>query len=253
MHRSVALSVLAFASAAAIGAPRLAPRTAAAWDVYVLATERRIARELQSPDRFFALDFDADASPARRALLSGELVVEAMAPSVMDGRTVSVPAARVEHWRGAVLIRGITAGQLLDALEVGPPPSDDVLRSEVLDRGPGWMRVSMTLRRTAILTVTYDTEHLVTFARESPSRATSTSTATRIVELSNDDHGFLWRLNAYWRYQSVPGGVIAECESISLSRDVPAVVRLFVNPLVEHTARESMSRTLDALRTRFSR
>jgi len=34
-----------------------------------------------------------------------------------------------------------------------------------------------------------------------------------------DDRGFLWRLNAYWRYEQVAGGVIAECESITLSRD----------------------------------
>src|SRR5258707_816067 len=96
-------------------------------------------------------------------------------------------------------------------------------------------------------------------------RAASTSVATRIAELADadtpeerelpaaDDRGFLWRLNAYWRYEEVPGGVIAECESISLSRDVPAFLRYLVNPLIESTARESMTRTLTALRSQFAR
>jgi hypothetical protein len=68
-----------------------------------------------------------------------------------------------------------------------------------------------------------------------------------------DDRGFLWRLNAYWRYEEVAGGVLAECESISLSRDVPSLVRYFVGPLVESAARDSMERTLTTLRMRFAR
>jgi hypothetical protein len=46
----------------------------------------------------------------------------------------------------------------------------------------------------------------------------------------------------------VSGGVIIECESISLSRTVPAVVRFVVGPLIDSTAKESMTRTLNAVR-----
>jgi hypothetical protein len=94
----------------------------------------------------------------------------------------------------------------------------------------------------------------------SATRAISRSTAARIVEIEDagsaneralptgDDHGYLWKLNAYWRYEQVPGGVIVECESISLSRTVPVVVRYLVGPLIESTARESMEHTLQAVR-----
>ena len=37
-----------------------------------------------------------------------------------------------------------------------------------------------------------------------------------------DDDGFLWRLNTYWSFVEVPGGLLIECEAISLTRDVPA-------------------------------
>jgi len=57
----------------------------------------------------------------------------------------------------------------------------------------------------------------------------------------------LWRLNAYWRYEAVQGGVIVECESVSLSRPVPTLVRPVANPIVDRVARESLSRTLGGL------
>ena len=260
MGCTAVIAVTVIGSAAALAAARLQPQAATAWSGYVRATETRITRELKSTHGFLALDFDRSAVAARSALLAGELVVEPM-----SGGSPDTPSARVEHWRGAVFIPGISAMRLVDELGQGPPPSEDVLRSAVLDRGPDWMYVSMRLRRKAVLTVVYDTEHLVTFTRESASRATSTSTAVRIVEIADidtpqehevpagDDHGFLWRLNAYWRYQDVAGGAIAECESITLSRDVPFVVRFVVNPIVERTARESMTKTLVAMKNRFAR
>ena len=62
------------------------------------------------------------------------------------------------------------------------------------------------------------------------------------------DSGFLWRLNAYWRYEAVNGGVLIECESVSLSRAIPFVLRPFATGAVEGVARESLERTLVGLR-----
>ena len=67
-----------------------------------------------------------------------------------------------------------------------------------------------------------------------------------------NDHGYLWRLNSYWRYQQVPEGVIVELESLSLSRDIPFVFKPFVRPLVDRVARESIRRTLESLRARLT-
>jgi hypothetical protein len=59
-------------------------------------------------------------------------------------------------------------------------------------------------------------------------------------------------LNSYWRYQAVPGGVLVELESLTLSRSVPWGAGAVVRPLVDQVARESISRTLQALRLRFA-
>ena len=262
VRTAVVLAVILAGAAVTVTAARLYPAAAAEWTAYVSATEARIDRELASSRGFLVLDFSGDAVADRRDILNGAVIVRPMQTTDSGGAPLRVSSALVHHWRGEVLIPGITAQQLLAQLQEGPPPTrqEDVLQSRVLERGRDRMKVYLKLQRRTLVTAVYNTEHVVTFGRQGTARATSTSRATKIAEVSDpgsererelapgDDRGFLWRLNAYWRYQEVPGGVIAECESISLSRDVPSVVRYLVNPLIERTARESMERTLVALR-----
>ena len=85
------------------------------------------------------------------------------------------------------------------------------------------------------------------FRRRTPTQATARSVATRIDEVGGADRGFLWRLNSCWRYEQVDGGVRIDLESLTLSRDVPTLVRPIASPIVSRIARESMVRTLDAL------
>jgi hypothetical protein len=55
-------------------------------------------------------------------------------------------------------------------------------------------------------------------------------------------------MNSYWRYEQVEGGVIAEMESVTLSRPIPSAVRFLVDPIVDRVARESIERTLRGFR-----
>ena len=120
-------------------------------------------------------------------------------------------------------------------------------------------KYSSKVRRRSVVTVHYNTEHQVEYRRHGTGRASSRSVATRIAELEDvgsaaerekpigRDRGFLWRLNAYWRYQEVAGGVIVECESVTLSRGIPAVVRWMVRPIINRTARSVLSETLGSM------
>jgi len=56
----------------------------------------------------------------------------------------------------------------------------------------------------------------------------------------DENRGLLWRWNAYWRYEQVAEGVVVECESVTLSRTIPLVLRPVAGPIVGHVARESM-------------
>ena len=123
----------------------------------------------------------------------------------------------------------------------------------------------MKLRRDNIITVTYNTEHAVStgtrdarapraaaWRRRSPRSKTPARRSEREKPVG-DDHGFLWRLNAYWRFEQVNGGVLIECESVSLSRGVPSLLRPFVSGTVERIARESLAETLVSLKKELTR
>ncbi len=246
----------------ALGGARLQPEAEAAWKTYVVATERRIASEQGRTDGFLALDFAPDAAAERRAILAGSVVIRSAESTGADGNAIEIPSALAHHWRGAVFIPGATVDEVMSRMQNGSliTQQEDVRRSAILDRAPGHLKVFLELQRTKIVTVVYVTEHDVTFSQLSPTRAVSRSVATKIAQVDDantpsaherppgDDSGYLWKLNAYWRYEQVPGGVIAECESISLSRSVPMLFRIFASSIIEGTARESMDRTLVALR-----
>ena len=258
------LAVAGVMAAPPAGVTALKPASEAAWMTYIKVTDSRIATELVAAPRFLALDFGPNPAAARRDVLAGAVVVAPMDAVATNGLGIEVPGAMVHHWRGAVFVPGAKLDGLLKKLQSGElgPKQEDVLQSRVIERGPDRMKIYLQVQRKKFVTVVYNTEHDVTFKRFGTNRASSASTATKIVEVDSpgtpaeqevrpgQDRGFLWRWNAYWRYEQVPGGVIAECESVSLSRTIPSVLRYVVEPLVTSTARESMDRTLATFRER---
>ena len=205
----------------------------------------------------------------RAAVRGGQVSMVRVASFAPGAAEPTIPDGRIHHWAGAVFIPNVTLDHVLKYLHdrAGRESDafDDVLSSRLISRDGDRLRVYMKLRRESVITVTYNTEHAVEYRRLAPARASSRSVATKIAELENagtaqerekaagNDHGFLWRLNAYWRYEQVDGGVIIECESVSLSRSVPALLRPFVMGTVERIARESLQKTLVSLRAELAR
>jgi len=221
--RWVFAALALFIAAPASAAPPAA--TVTAWNNYVAVTEAQLATAQSHP---------MNQPP--------------------EGRTIDIGDGTISDWHGAVFIPNVTLEALLHRLQHPgtPPPQEDVAASRVISRGADSLRVYIRLVRHAIVTVTYDTEHDMSFSRVSPTVATARSVATRIEEVGGGDKGFLWRLNSYWRYKQVDNGVIVEVESLTLSRDLPAIIGPLIRPIVNSTAKESMSRTLASVRARFA-
>jgi hypothetical protein len=260
-------TLVMLAPTSGLRAAELEPPTIAAWDAYVRATEERMGRELASVQGFLAGDFSAERVASLPLLERGRIPVVKVATTGDNGEDIEVPGGLVHHWRGTVFVPGATIDEILDRVanpRAADTAQEDVLESRVLARGPRSLRLFLRLQRSQIVTVVYNTEHDVRYERQGPGRATSRSVATRIAEVAEPqtpaerervpgrDRGFLWRLNSYWRYQQVDRGVVVECESISLSRTVPGLLRVTVQPIIDHVARGSMERTLSAMRDRFA-
>jgi putative flippase GtrA len=253
---ATALALVALTPSSASAGPGAA--AASGWQRYEAHVEERFpsAGSGRAGGGFFAHERLGPAGWREEVIRGGVSMIKIDAPSLAD--------AKIHHWVGAVFVPGLTLDRLLATLKAAAGSEsrfyDDVVQSRLLARDGDRLSIFMKLRRTSIVTVTYNTEHQVEYTRLAPTRATARSVATRIAELEDagtanerekpagEDSGFLWKLNAYWRYEEVAGGVIVECESVSLSRSVPLIVRPVANPIVDRIARESLARTLESLR-----
>jgi hypothetical protein len=116
------------------------------------------------------------------------------------------------------------------------------------------------LRKHKVITVTLNTLHDVEYFRVDDRHWHSRSVATRIAEVADagesgehelpvgNDSGFLWRMDSWWRYEQVEGGVIIESESVSLTRDIPTGLGWLIGPFVTSIPKESLRMMLENTR-----
>jgi hypothetical protein len=243
-------------------AAKLKPETVLAWERYIYLTESRIAAELESGRGFLIQDFLAPemAEEWQDTIDSGGIWITKLATVDEKGNSLGIPSGMIHHWIGSVFISATTTHELLgwmQEFDLHQERFEQVANSRLISREGDTFEVFMKLRRKKMVAVHYNTEHLIQYRHHGPGRVSSKSVAVRIAQVDGtgdverpvgDDTGFLWRLNSYWRYQEVGGGVMVECESVSLSRGIPAAIRWLVMGFVETVARESMEGTLDSLR-----
>ena len=246
----------------------LRAKTAQDFAKYVAVVEARRAREIADHGPFLDIERQPAAQLAQTmaALKRGEVIVTRGAATDGSSNEIPIDGGLVNHWRGTVFVPNVKLDALLKVLQ--EPQTDkhkqeDVLSSRVVSRDGDSQKVYLRLRRTKFVTVVYDTEYDVDYKRLTPDRALSNSISTKVVEIENagtpreralpegNDHGYMWKLNSYWRYKQVDDGVLVEIESLTLSRNLPAIIGPLIRPIVTSTARESMTRTLASVRARF--
>ncbi len=237
-------------------AAELRPATLAAFERYVSEREAGIESEVRGPETGFLW---SSASPGRlERVRAGNVVTESRTGK--DAR--SIPDGLIHDWTGAVLLPNARLAPVL-AMVQDYDHNKDNYRPEVIDsrllahEGQDY-RVYLRLLKKKILTVVLNTEHDVRYFPLGATRCHSRSRSTRIAEVEDagkpderelppgKDHGFLWRLNSYWRFEEKDGGVYVECEAISLTRDVPTGLGWMISPIIRSLPKESLENTLRA-------
>ena len=239
----------------------LRPRTVAAFDRYVQVTEQRMKDDPQF------LWVDALPASEQRAVLEalrrGELVINRLTTR-QSGKEIDIPDGMVHHWIGVVFIPGATVDKALSLLqdydhhaEIYAPA---VAASKLLSRDGNNFRVYLRFMMKKVITVVVNTEHEARFTRDAPNRAASRIYSTRVAEVEapgtpserekpvGNDGGYLWRLYSYWRVLERDGGTYVQCESISLTRDIPLGFGWLIRPFVTSIPRESLEFTLTTTR-----
>jgi hypothetical protein len=250
---------------AQVTAAELKPATRKAFDQYVGLVEKRLQGSL-APDKFLWVRTGPALQKAQlhQRLMGGEVIIEKLLEKD-QGREIAVPNGMIHHWVATAFIPQANLQQALTLLQ-DYDRHKDLYRSEVTDskllkRDGNHFTAFMRFYKKKVIGVTLNTVHEADYVTLNPKQAYSNSHTTKIAEVENagekdekekpvgKDGGFLWALNSYWRLEEADGGVYVQCEAVSLTRDIPALVSWIVKPFVTEVPKESLQNTLQSTRT----
>jgi hypothetical protein len=244
----------------------LKPQTVDAFNRYVQLSEAQIDSELARREPFLWVDgLPASRREAAYAQLGEGWVVIERLETLDGGKQIEAPGGLIHHWIGTIFIPGATLSQTL-ALEQDYDHQQeyflpDVVRSKIDRRDGNDFVIDLRFYKKKMITTVIDTTHEVHYQPVGSSQEWSRSHTTRVQEVDDagkpgeklepegHDRGFLWRMNTYWRFEEKDGGTYVECQSISLTRDIPTGLGWMIGPYVKSVPRESLTFTLATTRS----
>ncbi len=243
----------------------LKPEAVAAFARYASLTEARLASERAPGASFLWMDRQPAAERARieARLRAGEVVVEPMTTKD-GGKTIEAPDALLHHWLATVFFPGASLDKTLKLLQsydryaefFSPMIKQSRLRAKDVDR----YDVQMRLYTKKVVTVELNVQNLIEYHPVDATHAWSVSRSVRIAELEGEREkpqdamtGYLWRTNLYCHFFQRPDGTIEQCESVSLTRDIPWGFGWLIGPFVNSVPREALSFTLGRARAALMR
>jgi hypothetical protein len=260
-----ALILLCAVCSATASAAELKQKTTTAFDRYVAATEARFANELRPDGPFLYIDaMNPDAKrQAYDQLKNGEILVQKLETKA-PGVSSDVPDGMVHHWVGLIFIPGATLAKTLPIVKDYDRRAElykpDVSASRTLAHNGDDFKMFLRLHQKKFTTVDFNTTYDVHWGAVDATKVYSNSISTRIAEVKDPDkpdgeelpvgtgHGYLWRLNTYWRFEEKDGGVYLQCEALSLTRDMPTGLGWLLKPLVTSIPKASLNRALGQTR-----
>ncbi len=268
--QALAAAAVLLASSAPVHAEELKQPTIDAFDRYVKIREAQIEQDLRNKDGFLWVD---RLPEPRRAQAFAHLKdgveekkgqrsyvkIERLRVLDENGKPIEAPDALIHHWIGTVFVPGATLLQAMalvqdyDRHHVNYAP--DVADSKTLQRTGNDFKIYMRFKKKRFVTIVLDTWQDVHYLPQGAARMHSRAYSTRIQEVEDDgtphqklkpvgdDRGFMWRLYTYWHFDERDGGVYIQCEAITLSRDVPLILK-WLKEWITKEARNSLTATL---------
>jgi len=198
-----------------------------------------------------------DDADARIRVRGGTILV------VKGTRTPKIPGGILHEWIGAMFIPDVTIDavtQLLTDYDHHAEYYPEVMESRVLRRECSKILGFLRLKKKKVLTVVLNTEHEMNVYPREGKFQHLVSLSKRIQEVKNpgkpdehelpvgEDSGFLWRMDAGWVLEQCNDGVMVECSTLSLSRDIPRGLGWMIRPFIESMPRTTLEATLQVTR-----
>ena len=236
------------------------------FDRYIRLTEARIDAEIMKSDPFLWVDSLSEPAHTQTydRLRRGEVVIERMR-TLDNGQPIEDDNSIIHHWVGTVFVPGVTLEQTIALAQQYDRHAEiykpDVMQCRIVARHGNDFKVFFRFfKHKAVVTTVHNTEHEVRYIPLDAHRLHTRTWTTRIAQVDDsgkpdgpekpvgNDSGFLWRMNTYWRYLERDGGTYIQLESVTLSRDIPAVIAWLIRSYVESVPRESVTFTLGTTR-----
>jgi hypothetical protein len=260
-------TVLCLMLLCAVGAraAALKPETAAAFERYVRLTEQRIDRELTRSDAFLWIDTlpAARSGDLRKGLQGGGVIIEKL-ETRDNGKAIGAPDGLIHHWVGTAYVPRTSVKEAVALMQDYDRHSKyfapAIAASKTLSKDGSRFKVALRFQVKKVITVTMDTDNDAEFFYPASDRAHSRIHSTRVTEIADagtpqerpkpagEEHGFMWNLNTYWRFLERDGGTYIQCESLTLSRDVPFALAWIIRPIVTQMPKESLTFTMTKAR-----
>ena len=238
--------------------------TAKAFDRYIDISENRIQAELRSGPFLYIDGFPATRrNEAYTQLRQGQILLR-HENTREEGHPLTVAYGLIHDWSGVSFIPGASLSRTLAVVLDYDNLHNiytDVHQSRLIARNGNIFTVFLQFYKKSLITVVLNAQFESYLEQFGARRAVIWSRSTRIAEVDDPDdagahelpvnsgHGYLWRLNSYWRFEERDGGVYVQLESIGLSRSVPAIFAWLVNPLLRSIPRGTLSGLLRETRT----
>ena len=262
----VAVLILALIGLAfPVGARELKPATLAAFEKYVKLTEARMAGEVKGEKPFLWVDRQAEAQRAQlyAQLKRGQVLAHRL--ETRDGNAeVRIDDGMIHHWVGTILLPGATLDKVMafvkDYGNYSTYFAPTIVRSRVISQTPDRFEVSMRTATKKVITVVIDAEYVIEYRPIGEDRVYTRSAAKNLFEVgeagtpqehrtpAEQGRGYLWRLNNYCSFEQRAEGTYEQCESISLTTDIPWYYSWIVSPFVTSVPRETLEFTLGRVR-----
>jgi len=241
------------------------PEAVKAWERYITLTEARV--EAQQRDHQNFLYAPAEAAESKVAfeakLKGGEIVIQKL-KTADDGKNIDAPGALIHHWVGTSFIPGSTIQQAFAVLQDYDHHSTtyapEVQRSKLISRSGDEFTAYLRFVKKKVITVVLDTYHQARFGTLDATHAYSRSYTTKVTEIedpgtpqereksADNEEGFMWKMNTYWRFEEKDSGLYIQCEAITLTRSVPFGLAWIIEPFITSIPKESLTATMGETR-----
>ncbi len=231
---------------------KLSQQTVTEFENYARGVEATLQERWAGKKNFLFIE---DDEQTKQRVLNGDLFIKQM----NGGHPVAIASGLIHDWLGAIYIPNTSIQRVVDILEDFDRHKDiypSITKSRTISREGNNIKGYWRLQQKGLVPVILDVQEDAHYTELAPGKWKGQNYARNITEVDTswftrgrkfplgEGHGFLWRLYGYWSLEAFRGGVLAECRTLSLSRDIPQGLAWAVAPYTQKMPEDSLTSTL---------